>query len=184
MAYIYLPYSAHSCTQLLIGTHVSFQPNMAWWIYMPIMAHLYTQLPIGMYVPFQPQFLLQGKNAHFVHFAECMYPFNQIWKRFLVEISFVLFLVQFLLQGKMQFLVHLCTQLNACTLSTKYGTEFWLKSALCYGEEMHHKSKRYQEKKRGGEGKNEKIYKQWYVHFGMWYHGVKAWSSMRRCKIH
>ena len=85
---------------------------------------------------------------------------------------------QFLLQGKMQSLVHLCTQLNACTLSTKYGTDFWLKSALCYGEEMHHKSKRYQEKNRGGEGENENIYKHWYVHFGMRYHGVKAWSSM------
>ena len=59
-----------------------------------------------------------------------------------------------------------------------YGKDFWLKSALCYWEEMHHKSKRYQEKKRGGEGENEKIYKQWYVHFGMRYHGVKAWSSM------
>ena len=68
----------------------NFQPNMAWLIYIPIMAHLYIQLPIGMNVPFQPQFLLQGKNAHFVHFAECMYPFNQIWNRFLAEISFVL----------------------------------------------------------------------------------------------
>ena len=45
-------------------------------------------------------------------------------------------------------------------------------SILNYGEEMYHKSKTYQEKNRGGEGENENIYKQWYVHFGMRYHGV------------
>ena len=82
MVYIYLPYSAHLCTQLLIGTHVSFQPNMAWWIYMPIMAHLCTQLPIGMHVPFQPN---MAQNS--------FHPF-------LAENSFELFLGQFLLQGK------------------------------------------------------------------------------------
>ena len=30
MAYIYLPFLAHLCTQLPIGTHVPFQPRMAW----------------------------------------------------------------------------------------------------------------------------------------------------------
>ena len=57
-----MPIMAHLCTQLPIGMHVPFQPNMAQNSFHPFLAENSFELFLG-------QFLLQGKNVIFGTFC-------------------------------------------------------------------------------------------------------------------